>query len=79
MKPQGNRVGIWTGRNARPQRTIDRKEYFNSLPHIVLPAQVDLNQAQISKQFPRKIREGGVGHLKKTARSGTEAAKQNKK
>jgi len=26
MKPQGNRVGNWTGRNARPQRTIGTEE-----------------------------------------------------
>jgi hypothetical protein len=26
MKPQGNRVEIWTGRNARPQRTIGYQE-----------------------------------------------------
>ena len=26
MKPQGNRVGIWTDRNARSQRTIGPKE-----------------------------------------------------
>ena len=26
MKPQGNRVGIWTDRNARPQRTIGSEE-----------------------------------------------------
>jgi hypothetical protein len=26
MKPQGNRLGIWTDRNARPQRTIGYEE-----------------------------------------------------
>ena len=49
MKPQGNRVGNWTGRNARSQRTIGYEENVNSVPRLVLPAQVDLNQPQISK------------------------------
>jgi hypothetical protein len=36
MKPQGNRVEIWTGRNARPQRTIGYKEEAKAESHASL-------------------------------------------
>jgi hypothetical protein len=49
MKPEGNRVGIWTGRTVRPQRTIGYEENVNSNPNIALPTQPDFKQPQILK------------------------------
>ena len=46
MKPEGNRVGNWTGRNARPQGTIGSKEEVKAdsvgglLPEIVWAGEI---------------------------------------
>jgi hypothetical protein len=36
MKPQGNRVEIWIGRNTRPQRTIGYEEEAQAESGVVV-------------------------------------------
>jgi hypothetical protein len=47
-------------------------------PRIGLTGKEALSYFQIETPIFRNSRKGGVEHLKKTARSGTEAAKHNK-
>jgi hypothetical protein len=36
MKPQGNRLGIWTDRNARSQRTVGTQEKARAESGVVV-------------------------------------------
>jgi hypothetical protein len=82
MKPQGNRVGIWTDRNARSQRIIGIEEDTKSSPpDAALPNTPDFltDHNFLIKNFPEITRESEAEHLEKRPDRGAEAAKHKSK
>ena len=54
MKPEGNRVGSWTGRNVRPQGTIGSEEEAKADFGGVLLPERSLGSSRAAREFRRE-------------------------
>ena len=54
MKPEGNRVENWTGRNARPQGTIGSEEKAKADFGGVLLTERRLGSSRAAREFRRE-------------------------
>ena len=78
MKPQGNRVGIWTDRNARSQRTIGNEEKAKAEScGRLLPKDFWGLKSCRGGEPGRQGNPGGIGILENAkARQGSRRAKE---
>ena len=57
MKPEGNRVGNWTGRNARPQGLIGSEEKAKADSSAGLLPERSLGGERAAREFRREDKE----------------------